>query len=102
MTCPFLAYRTTANDREFAVARAYCTAADEFVQPMRADICNDRYALDHGTDCEIYRAHADEVEENRPDGSTEGVCSDGSTEENCPDGSAAGDRPDGPAEEREP
>ena len=58
MTCPLLEYRTAAGDREFDVARAYCTAADRFVQPMRADICNDRYDLDHATDCEIYRAYA--------------------------------------------
>jgi hypothetical protein len=37
--------------------RAYCTAADQFVQAMRADICNRRYGLDPETDCEIYRDH---------------------------------------------
>jgi len=26
---------------------------------MRADVCNDRYDLDHAEDCEIYLAHAD-------------------------------------------
>ena len=35
--------------------RAYCTAADRFVQAMRADICNLRYGLDPETDCEFYR-----------------------------------------------
>lgn len=60
MTCPLLEYRTAANGREFDVARAYCTGADEFVQPMRADLCNDRYDLDHATDCEIYLDHRDE------------------------------------------
>lgn len=58
MTCPFLDYRDAAADREFDEARAFCTAAERFVQPMRADICNDRYALDHERDCEIYREHA--------------------------------------------
>ncbi|WP_310925587.1 hypothetical protein [Halogeometricum salsisoli] len=31
------------------------------MQAMRADVCNDRYGLDHATDCEIYREHADEA-----------------------------------------
>jgi hypothetical protein len=57
--CPHLDYRAAAGERRFDVPRAYCTAADEFVQPMRADICNCRYDLDPAEDCEIYRAHAD-------------------------------------------
>ncbi|UPW00714.1 hypothetical protein M0R88_01100 [Halorussus gelatinilyticus] len=52
--CPYLEYRALSEAGR-AESRAYCTAADEFVQPMRADICNDRYDLDHETDCEIYR-----------------------------------------------
>ena len=56
MTCPYLAYRSEGDGREFDVERAYCTAAERFVRPMRADICNDRYDLDHEVDCEIYRA----------------------------------------------
>jgi len=59
MTCPYLEYRESAADREFDHGRAYCGAAEQFVQPMRADICNDRYDLAHGTDCGIYREHAD-------------------------------------------
>lgn len=52
MTCPHLSYREgEAFDRE----RAYCTVVGEFVQPMRADICNDRYDLAHDEHCEIYR-----------------------------------------------
>jgi len=39
----------------FAVERAYCTVVDEFVQPMRADVCNDRYELSHASHCEYYR-----------------------------------------------
>lgn len=58
MTCPFLEYRDEAGDASFEHDRPYCTAAQSFVQPMRADICNDRYALDHERDCEIYREHA--------------------------------------------
>ncbi|OIB58607.1 hypothetical protein [Natrialba sp. SSL1] len=61
MTCPFLAYRSEANDRQFDEPRAYCEAAEQFVQPMRADICNDRYDLSHDEHCEIYLEHADEV-----------------------------------------
>jgi hypothetical protein len=62
-TCPFLDYRTEADGKSFDASRAYCTAAERFVQPMRADICNDRYDLDHRADCEIYQAHADELAE---------------------------------------
>ncbi|QIO23389.1 hypothetical protein [Haloarcula sp. JP-L23] len=57
MVCPHLAYRKTNGDRSFDEARAFCTAVDEFVQPMRADICNDRFELDHAAHCEIYRGH---------------------------------------------
>jgi len=58
MACPFLSYRSAAADREFDEPRAFCGAVEEFVQPMRADVCNDRYDLDHATHCEIYREHA--------------------------------------------
>jgi hypothetical protein len=64
MVCPYLEYRDGSDepDRDsFDEARAYCTAADRFVQPMRADICNDRYDLVHDRDCEIYREHADDA-----------------------------------------
>jgi hypothetical protein len=57
VTCPHFEYRTEADGKSFDEARAYCTVAGEFVQPMRADICHDRYDLDHATHCEIYRAH---------------------------------------------
>ncbi|MBX0324698.1 hypothetical protein EGH21_16855 [Halomicroarcula sp. F13] len=59
MPCPYLEYRDTSADQSFDEARAFCTVVEEFVQPMRADICNDRYALDHESHCEIYRAHAE-------------------------------------------
>ncbi|SEV99927.1 hypothetical protein [Natrinema salifodinae] len=66
MGCPYLAYRDGSDDPDrdhdsFDEPRAYCTAADRFVQPMRADICNDRYDLTHDRDCEIYREHADDA-----------------------------------------
>jgi hypothetical protein len=57
VTCPHLDYRRTADDLTFDEPRAYCAVAETFVQPMRADVCNDRYELDHARDCEIYRAH---------------------------------------------
>lgn len=59
MTCPFRSYRESADGKSFDEARAYCEAAERFVQPMRADICNDRFDLDHAEDCEIYREHTD-------------------------------------------
>jgi hypothetical protein len=69
MACPFLEYRDAAGEQSFDEPRAYCTAAGRFVQPMRADVCNDRYDLDHATDCEIYLAHADEAADDAsPDG----------------------------------
>ena len=55
--CPYLDYRDAAGEQSFEAARAYCTAAERFVQPMRADICNDRYDLDHAAHCEIFREH---------------------------------------------
>lgn len=63
MTCPYLEYRDRSPDRQFDESRAYCTAADRFVQPMRADVCNDRYALEHDRHCEIFLEHADEAAE---------------------------------------
>jgi hypothetical protein len=62
MTCPYLDYRDESEDGSFDTARAYCTAAETFVQPMRADVCNDRYDLAHDADCEIYAAHADDAD----------------------------------------
>jgi hypothetical protein len=58
MPCQYLEYRSESDDEQFDHERAYCAAAERFVQAMRADVCNDRYDLDHETDCEIYREHA--------------------------------------------
>ncbi|MDF9746209.1 hypothetical protein [Natrinema salsiterrestre] len=55
MTCPYLSYRESAGDREFETERAYCDVVEEFVSPMRADVCNDRHELNHERDCEFYR-----------------------------------------------
>ncbi len=60
MTCPYLEYSDDPDGAAFDPPRAFCTAIDEFVQPMRADICNDRYELHHERHCEIYRDHADD------------------------------------------
>jgi hypothetical protein len=57
MTCPHLEYRADGDGQSFDTPRAYCVAAEQFVQAMRADVCNDRYDLNHATDCEIFRAH---------------------------------------------
>lgn len=54
MACPYLEYRREGNDQSFEHDRPYCEAAEEFVQPMRADICNGRFGLDHTVDCEIF------------------------------------------------
>lgn len=58
VTCPHLEYRDRTDDRRFDEARAYCPVADRFVQPMRADVCNDRYDLEHDRHCEIYLEQA--------------------------------------------
>lgn len=55
MACPHLEYRTSDETHTFDRARAYCAIAQRFVQPMRADICNDRYDLEHDSHCEIFR-----------------------------------------------
>jgi hypothetical protein len=59
MGCPYLEYREGDETQSFDHERAYCTAAETFVQPMRADICNDRYDLHHGQHCEIFRAYSE-------------------------------------------
>ncbi len=60
--CPHLDYRAAEGDQRFDVPRAYCTVAETFVQPMRADICNGRYDLDPAEDCEIYIDHVEAEE----------------------------------------
>ncbi|QLG61726.1 hypothetical protein [Halorarum salinum] len=54
--CRYLEYRAEGDGKEFDVERAYCTAAQRFVQPMRADVCNRRYDLEPERDCEYYEA----------------------------------------------
>jgi len=57
MACPHLDYREEGDGQSFDESRAFCTAVETFVQPMRADVCNDRYDLHHAEHCEIYREH---------------------------------------------
>jgi hypothetical protein len=57
MTCPCLEYQKESDNQYFEVSRGYCTVVEQFVQPMRADICNDRYDLNHESHCEIYREY---------------------------------------------
>jgi len=59
MACPYLEYRAEPEGDQFDHPRAYCTASDRFVQAMRADICNDRYDLNHAAHCEIYRENSE-------------------------------------------
>ncbi|WP_224449357.1 hypothetical protein [Haloprofundus salilacus] len=70
--CPYLDYRRETGGRSFEAARPYCTAAETFVQPMRADICVGRYGLDHAADCEIYLAHEGERDADYADDSDGG------------------------------
>lgn len=57
--CEHLEYREGDAEQEFDHARPYCTVVDEFVQPMRADVCARRYGLEPDDDCEYYREHHD-------------------------------------------
>jgi len=54
MACEFLEYRSGDEEHSFETERAYCTVVDEFVLPMRADLCNERFGLDPATECEYY------------------------------------------------
>lgn len=63
MACPYLEYRRENDDRSFDHERPYCGAADTFVPPMKADICNDRYEFDHCTHCDVFREHDREGEQ---------------------------------------
>ncbi|QSX01240.1 hypothetical protein [Haloterrigena alkaliphila] len=88
MTCPHLEYRDESDGTRFDEARAYCTAADRFVQPMRADVCNDRYDHAHDRHCEIYLEHADSDGAGRSDDEAvnAGAGSGGRTESEVDDG----------------
>ena len=57
MPCPYLEFRAAAGEASFAHERPYCTAAERFVQAMRADVCSERYGLSPDAHCEVYREH---------------------------------------------
>ena len=75
--CQHLDYRREGDGREFAVARAYCTVADRFVRPVRADVCNRRYGLEPAEHCELYVEHRD-GEDGDANGGVGGADDDGS------------------------
>lgn len=56
MTCPRLEYRSADDSQSFDHERPYCTELGEFVSPMRADVCNDRFDFSHADHCEVFRA----------------------------------------------
>ena len=62
MTCPYLEYRQNDEEHDFDHERPYCTIADSFVSPMKADLCNDRFGFHHSEHCEIYRKFTNEEE----------------------------------------
>ena len=59
MTCPRLEYRSSDEDHEFDHERPYCTVMGEFVSPMKADVCNDRFAFHHQDHCEVFQSLAE-------------------------------------------
>jgi len=66
MTCPYLEYRAEDDDHEFDHERPYCAAAEEFVSPMKADVCNDRHEFDHTEDCDVFRRVAENAATPEP------------------------------------
>lgn len=54
MACEYLEYRDGDDEQSFETDRAYCTVVGQFVQPMRADVCNERYGLSPSEHCEFY------------------------------------------------
>jgi hypothetical protein len=60
MVCPYLEYRSHDDRNEFEHPRAYCTVAEAFVSPVKADICNDRDRFSHAEHCSIYQGTADD------------------------------------------
>lgn len=61
MTCPFLEYRASDDEHTFDHERPYCALVGEFVSPMQADICNDRYEYNHDEHCNWFREEVEEV-----------------------------------------
>jgi hypothetical protein len=57
MACPFLEYRSTDGTLAFDHTRPYCALQSEFVSPMDADVCNDRFDFHHSSHCETFRQY---------------------------------------------
>lgn len=66
MTCPFLEYRDAHGEHEFDHERPFCAISEEFVSPMKADVCNDRHAFSHTEDCEVFRQFVDDAPTEHP------------------------------------
>lgn len=102
--CPHLEYREAAGNLAFDVPRAYCTVAERFVQPMRADVCNERYDLSPPEHCEIYRDHegiADPFLAAESDGGDDAESGDDGRDHDVGSGDGSGssdDDPDGGTE----
>nr|WP_225917737.1 3-keto-5-aminohexanoate cleavage protein [Halobaculum rubrum] len=60
--CPHLEYRREGDGRTFDNRRAYCAIAEEFVSPMKADVCNGRFHFHHEEHCDVYREHAEDLD----------------------------------------
>jgi len=54
MPCPYLQFRDAADGLAFDHERPYCDVVERFVQPVRADVCQERYDLDPAAHCEYY------------------------------------------------
>jgi len=82
MTCPHLEYRREDDSTSFDHERPYCAVQGEFVSPMKADICNDRFEFAHAADCDVYRRAAQSTEHGteQPTDESTGHQTDQSTE----------------------
>lgn len=66
MTCPYLDYRAADAEHEFDHKRPYCMVSEEFVSPMKADVCNDRHAFSHSEDCDLFQQFVEEASADSP------------------------------------
>ncbi|XVH33592.1 hypothetical protein ACNS7O_18240 (plasmid) [Haloferacaceae archaeon DSL9] len=63
MSCPYLDYRRNNDEHSFDHERPYCTVTENFVSPMKADLCNDRFDFHHSDHCEVYKRFVDDSEQ---------------------------------------
>lgn len=73
MTCPYLEYRSEHEHHEFDHTRPFCRVQEEFVSPMKADICNDRFDFAHDRECEIYRESENRTTDVEDDATVDAV-----------------------------